>query len=116
MINVGLAAAPGVLGDLLAGVIERDPEFHLTARTEDQRSLAALAAKRDIDAVIVCEPRGSGAGAAPPLLDACHTVAVIEDDGKDVVLHARRRRDNLGGLSPGQLLAEISRAVRNGDA
>jgi hypothetical protein len=117
VIHVALASAPGVLGDLLESVIERDPGFQLTARTEDPTNLARLAADRDLDAVIVCARSDSDLRLVDrlPGTRECRAIVVIAPDGKDAALYRTRGRDRLGELSPDRLLEAIRDAVRSGD-
>ena len=109
-IHVALAQASGVLGDLLASVIKRDPEFDLIARVKSLSGIAALSRDRELDAVIVCTPDGSVPQDADRLLaeDGCDTVVAVSTDGKRASL---RRRDGsearLDGLSPAELLDGI---------
>ncbi len=119
-ISVALARTPGVLGDLLENVIERDPEFNLVARVEDPTNVATASGERDVDAVIVCTSDGSIPLAARRLLEdrICETVVAVSADGKHASL---RRRDGravaLNAPSPAELLDSIRPEARvNEDA
>jgi hypothetical protein len=114
VVKVALASAPGVLADLLETIIERDAEFHLTARTEDLGGIGRLVRDTEPDAVILCGEPTSTSLLAPRLLSAgkCSAVATISPDGKDVSLFAPRRRPvRLGDPSPDQLLSRIQETV-----
>jgi hypothetical protein len=114
VVKVALASAPGVLADLLEAIIERDPGFHLTARTEDLGAIGRLARDTEPNAVILCGEPTPTSLLAPRLLSAgtCSAVATISPDGKDVSLFAPRRRPvRLSDPSPGQLLSWIQAAV-----
>ena len=117
MINVALASAPGVLGDLLQSVIERDPDFRLSIRASEPIRLPELGAD-PVDAVIVCARGTPEAVPAARLLgrSGCRAVVVISGDGKDAVLFHPAGRERLGALSPGRLLDALRRAVRHADA
>jgi hypothetical protein len=112
-INVALVAS-GVLGDLLVGVIERDPEFQLTARAEDPISVIRLGKESELHAIVLCTPTGSIPITTQQLMarEACRVMVAITADGKDARLHAPHRDPlALPDLSPDWLLTVIREAV-----
>ena len=113
-IIVALVQAPGVFGDLLETVIERDPEFELGVRVGDETELADLHTEPRLDAVIVSTQNGSIPPIAGRLLDerACGIVVAIATDGKNASLESLREGPTpLRAVSPDQLLAAIRRAL-----
>jgi hypothetical protein len=112
-INVALVA-PGVLGDLIVSVIERDPEFHLIVRAEDAISVVRLCGDSELHAVVLTTPTGPIPPAAGRLLrgGACRALVAITPDGKEAWLHsATGDPQPLCDLSPDRLLTVIRDAV-----
>jgi hypothetical protein len=112
-INVALVFS-GVLGDLLVSVIERDPEFHLTARGEDSISVIRLCESVELHAIVLCAPTGSIPLATQRLMErgACRAMIAITPDGKHGWLHVPHREPcSLPGLSPARLLTAIRDVV-----
>jgi hypothetical protein len=113
-IDVALVQAPGLLGDLLERVIQRDPEFHLVARVEDPISGGSPFRGRVLDAVIAVTPDGSIPADQSPLHGwaGSRAFVAVAADGKHASLRSVTGPDAaLADFAPGELTAALQHAL-----
>jgi len=88
--SVVIAGAPGVFGDLLERVIQREPGFTLIARVSQPAEISAVG--QSVDVLIGFSSDGSVSTEALQLLDDdfCSTAVAVSVDG----MCASRQRQN----------------------
>jgi hypothetical protein len=108
-INVALAAPPGVLGDLVQRVLEREPGFRLTVRANDPTSAVRDSGPEKLHALVWCAAGdAAGAGAPAAARERPSVLVAISPDGRHASLHASGREVGaLTDLSPERLVAAI---------
>ena len=113
-ITVALAQVPGILGDLLEGVIQEDPAFRLLARVAEPEDVVTAVGGQELDAVVVCSVDGSVPCLAERLLDGiCSAVVAVSPDGKSASLRVGDRETvRVRNPSPGELLDAIRVQLR----
>jgi hypothetical protein len=108
-VSVALVEAPGVIGDLLAGLIRGDQQFTLVGRYEHPDQL-----HQAVDIVVMCTPDASIPPVATRLIGngVCRSFVALSARGKDVqVRRGDGREYRLAQASPVELLEAMKQAI-----
>lgn len=108
-VRVALVEAPGVIGDLLEGLIRGDPQFTLVGRYEHPDQLHEV-----VDIVVMCTTDASIPPLATRLIEdrVCRSFVALSARGKDVQVRCRDGREvRLAQASPVELLDAMKNAI-----
>ena len=113
--TIGVAlVASGVLGDLLVSIIERHPEFHVSAYAQDPISVLRGSENEEFHAIVLCSSTGAIPRGFARVMEreTCSAVVAVSLDGKAVTIQQRNGVTRaLSNPSPDGLLDAIRQAV-----